>query len=61
MTNHEVILNRRINTKCSCWILVKFLKRNLIYIRLHMNKAKMENFMVITHEQGGSNIFSKFG
>jgi hypothetical protein len=26
-----------------------------------MNKAKMENFMVITHEQGGSNIFSKFG
>jgi hypothetical protein len=27
-------------------------KRNLTYIRLHLNKGKNGNSMVITHEQG---------
>jgi hypothetical protein len=32
--------------------LVKFLKRNLNYIRSCVNKSKMGISMVITHEQG---------
>jgi hypothetical protein len=31
---------------------VKFLKRNLICIRFYLTRAKMENSMGITHEQG---------
>jgi hypothetical protein len=27
-------------------------KRNLTYIRLHLNKGKNRNYMVIAHEQG---------
>jgi hypothetical protein len=52
MTNHEVFSYFRISTKCSWRNLVKFLKRNLICIRLHLNKGKNEISMVITHEQG---------
>jgi hypothetical protein len=37
---------------CSCWILVKFFKGNLTYIRLYLNKGKNGISMVITHEQG---------
>jgi hypothetical protein len=44
MTHHEVILSLRISTKCSWRNLVKILKRNLIYIRLHLNKGKNEKF-----------------
>jgi hypothetical protein len=57
MTNHEVILSLRISTKCSWGDLVKFLKRNLTFIRLYLNKAKGENSMVITHEHGVQIIF----
>jgi hypothetical protein len=52
MTNHEVILCFRINTKCSWRNLVKFFKRKLNYITLYLNKGKNEIFMVITHEYG---------
>jgi hypothetical protein len=41
--------------------LLKFFKRNLNYIRLNLNKGKFGILMVITHEHGGSNKFSKFG
>jgi hypothetical protein len=51
MTNHEVILSFRINTKCSWRNLVKFFKRNLNYIRLLLNNAKNGISMVITQEQ----------
>jgi hypothetical protein len=52
MTNHEVILSFRINTKCSWRNLVKLFKRNLTYIRLHLNKGKNRISMAITHEHG---------
>jgi hypothetical protein len=52
MTNHEVILRFRLSTKCSWRNLVNFLKRNLNYVRLYINKGKSEISMVITHEQG---------
>jgi hypothetical protein len=52
MTNHEMILCFRISTKCSWRNLVKFFEKNLTYIRLHLNKGKNENFMVIAHEHG---------
>jgi hypothetical protein len=51
MTNHEVILSFRINTKCSWRNLVKFFKRNLNYIRLLLSNAKNGISMVITQEQ----------
>jgi hypothetical protein len=53
MTKLEVILSFRMSTKCS-W-------RNLDYIRLHLNKAKNGISMAITHEERGSNKFSRFG
>jgi hypothetical protein len=52
MTNHEVVLSFRINTKCSWRNHVNFFKRNLNYIRLHLNKGKSGISMAITHEQG---------
>jgi hypothetical protein len=52
MTNHEVILCFRINTKCSWRNLVKFFKGNLNYVRLSLNKGKSGISMVITDEQG---------
>jgi hypothetical protein len=61
MTNHEVFLCFRISTKCSWRNLVKFLKRNINYIRLYLNKGKDEISMVITHEQGCSNNIPRFG
>jgi hypothetical protein len=51
MTNHEVSLSFRINTKCSWRKLIKFLNRNLNCIRFYLTRAKMEISMVITHEQ----------
>jgi hypothetical protein len=50
MTNYEVILCSRINTKCSWRNLVKFFNRKLNYIRLHLNRSKNGISMVITHE-----------
>jgi hypothetical protein len=44
MTKHEVIASLRISTKRSWRNLVKFLKRNLNYIRLYLNKAKSRCF-----------------
>jgi hypothetical protein len=44
MTNHEVILRLRINTKCSWGDLVKLFKRNLNCIRLYLNKGKSGKF-----------------
>jgi hypothetical protein len=52
MTNHEIILCFRISTKCLWKNIVKFFKRNLNYIRLHLNKGKSGISMVITQEQG---------
>jgi hypothetical protein len=52
MTKHEVILSLKISIKRSWRTLVKFLKRNLKYIRLYLTKAKSGSSMVITHEQG---------
>jgi hypothetical protein len=57
MTNQEVILILRISTKCSWGNLVKFLKRNLTFIRLYLNRPKGEKSMVITHEQVVLTIF----
>jgi hypothetical protein len=57
MIKHEVILSLRISTKYSRGNLVKFLERNLAFIRLHLNKVKGENSMVITHEHGVLIIF----
>jgi hypothetical protein len=52
MTKLEVILSFRRSTNCSCIIIVKILKENLNYLRLHLNKGKNGNSIVITHEQG---------
>jgi hypothetical protein len=61
MTNHEVIYSFSMDTKCSWRNLVKFLKRNLNCIRFYLTRAKIEISKVITHEQKGSNKFSKVG
>jgi hypothetical protein len=52
MTEHEVILRLKIRTKCSCRNLVKFFKRNLTYIRLHLNKGKNGISMAIHMNRG---------
>jgi hypothetical protein len=41
--------------------LLKFLKRNLNLIRLHLNKGKNRNSMVISHEQGVPTNFLGLG
>jgi hypothetical protein len=61
MTNHEVIYDFSMGTKCSWRNLVKFLKRNLNCIRFYLTRAKIEISKVITHEQKCSNKFSKVG
>jgi hypothetical protein len=61
MTNHEMILCFRISTKCSWGNLVMFFKRNLNYIRLHLNKGKNRISIVITHEQGVLTSFQSLG
>jgi hypothetical protein len=57
MTNHDVFLSFRISTKCSWRNLIKFIKRNLNYIRLHLNKGKNGVSIVIAHEQGFKQVF----
>jgi hypothetical protein len=47
-----VILSFRISTKYSCRILVMILKENINNLRLHWNKVKNGNSIVIAHEQG---------
>jgi hypothetical protein len=51
MTNHEVIYDFRMGTKCSWRNLIKFQKINLNCIRFYLTRAKMEISKVITHEQ----------
>jgi hypothetical protein len=55
-----LILCFRISTKCSWRNLVKVFKRNLICVRLHLNKGKNGISMVITHEQGVLTCFLSF-
>jgi hypothetical protein len=61
MTNHEVIYDFRMGTKCSWRNLVKLQKINLNCIRFYLTWAKMEISKVITHEQWILTSFICFG
>jgi hypothetical protein len=55
MTKHEVISSLKGRYYVHVGSLLSSLKEPLNYIRLYLNKGKNEIFIVITHEQGGSN------
>jgi hypothetical protein len=61
MTHREEIYGFRMGTKCSWQNLVKFLKRNLNYIRFYLTRAKMEISKVITHERWALTSFLRLG
>jgi hypothetical protein len=61
MTNHEVIYDFRMGTKCSRQNLIKFEKINLNCIRFYLAREKIEISKVITHEQRVLTSFLRLG